>query len=185
MTNNKIFVGTSYERTLAEAPPAGYDLYVKAATELFVAKSTDYEHRFLKGLVKHHAHTIWYWEVEKKLYRLRTWFRRGELQVKDEGVRNSVDDLFIYTVQYVAYIQDCINNQLPPDKFLQKWTDYPATCFMSRASQLSPREWVEFLVLRGLIKENELALQNLIVFYMGGLVLAEDWQASIKAMLKS
>jgi len=185
MTNNKIFVGTSYERTLAEAPPAGYETFVKNATELFVAKSTDYEHRYLRGLIDNHAATIWKWEVEKKLDRLRTWFRRGELQVKDEGVRNSVDDLFIYTVQYVAYIQECINQQLPADKFLQKWSEFPVACFLSHAERLTPREWVEFLVLRGLIKENELALQNLIVFYMGGLVLAEDWQASIKAMLKS
>lgn len=185
MTTNKIFVGTSYERTLEEAPPTGFAEYVAKAAQLFVDKSTDYDHRFLKGLIDHHADTIWRWEVAKKLDRLRTWFKRGELQVKDEGVRNSVDDLFIYTVQYVAYIQGCINDQTPADQFLQKWTENRYPLFMNRATRLSPQEWVEFLVTRHLIDQDELYLQSLIVYYMGGTVTAEEWQESIRTLLNS
>ena len=186
MDHSTIFVGTTYERQVEDAPQKGYAQYVMAATQLFVEKSTDYNHRFLRALADegNDARTLWAWEVDKKLDRLRTWFERGELQVKGEGVRNSVDDLFIYTVQYVAYVDEVVNHEVHPEHFVQVWTDDRAPLFINRATRLTPGEWVEFLTLKGRIQHNELWLQTLLRHYLGDSVAVEDWQQSIHALLK-
>lgn len=186
MDNQKIFVGTSYERTAYDAPTKGYADYVIQAARLFSEKSTDYNHRFLRAMSHedNHAQTLWKWEVDKKLDRLRTWFERGELQVKGEGVRNSVDDLFIYTVQYVAYIDEVVCHEVHPSHFIQVWTEDRVPLFISRATRLTPGEWVEWLVRKERIKPGELWLETLLRHYLGESVQVEDWQASIHALLK-
>lgn len=186
-TDNRIFVGTSFERPLQaikmENPPKGYYGFLEEVTETFVAKSTDYEHRYLRGLIELHARTIWAWEVDKKLDRLRTWLKRGELQVRNEGVRNSVDDLYVYTVQYVAYIQDIVNEEGDPEVFLWNWTEDRKTLFFNYASSLKPTEWVDFLVQKNRIKPEEKALQQLLRLYMGDNPTKEDWQEAIRSIL--
>lgn len=187
MDHNKILVGTSFERTLDEQAPEGFAAYVVQAAQLFVEKSTDYEHRYLRAMADEemNARTLWAWEVDKKLDRLRTWLKRGELQVKGEGVRNSVDDLFIYTVQYVAYVDAVLNSEVHPTHFIKVWTEDRYPLFISEATRLKPTEWVEFLVKKGRIGEDELALQTLLRHYLGESVQVEEWQNAIHALLKN
>lgn len=186
MDSKKIFVGTSHERTVDDAPTRGYADYVIQAARLFDDKSTDYNHRFLRAMAdeNNHAGTLWSWEIDKKLDRLRTWFERGELQVKGEGIRNSVDDLFIYTVQYVAYIDEVVNHEVHPEHFIHVWTEDRVPMFITRATRLTPSEWVEFLVQKGRILPGEYWLETLLRHYLGESVTVEDWQASIHALLK-
>lgn len=82
--------------------PQSWEEFVGVVVEVFAAKNADYDSRFMKALRsdKYDSRTLWAWEVEKKLDRLRTWIRRGNLQVKGEGVLDSVIDLVNYTVQY-------------------------------------------------------------------------------------
>ncbi|MED3571935.1 hypothetical protein [Cytobacillus praedii] len=164
-------------------PAWSYQYFLEEAQKLFIQKSTDYEDRYLKGLVDLNARTIWTWEVEKKLDRLRSWIKRGELQVKDEGIRNSVDDLFIYTVQYVAYIQEVVNSGIDENVFLSNAKNYRASFFWEYAHKLKPGEWVEFLESKGLIKQEELLLKNIIRSYMGENIETTDWKQAIKAIL--
>ena len=128
-----------------------WDTFLAEATEIFVAKNTDYNSRFMKALVHYKAHrgyeaarTIWAWEVEKKLDRCRTWIKRGELQVKDEGVRNSVIDLFNYTVQYVIF-NEAITYRY--DAFANLTERY----FFNTASKFKAQDWVNFLVTERLL----------------------------------
>lgn len=164
-------------------PAWTYDDFLAAAKDIFVAKSTDYDDRYIKGLIRLDARTIWTWEVEKKLDRLRSWIKRGELQVKDEGIRNSVDDLFIYTVQYYAYVQRVINFEQDPVLFLRELRNDRQHFFYWYASTHSVEEWLEFLETRGLIKQDELLLKNLIRVYMGSYVSVADWQEAIRKIL--
>ena len=87
-----------------------WEQFLAEATDVFVKKNTDYDSQFMRALVEFDqlrgfeaAEAIWAWEVEKKLSRIRTWISRGELQVKGEGVHDSVIDLFNYTVQFVMF----------------------------------------------------------------------------------
>ncbi|WP_332648842.1 hypothetical protein [Lysinibacillus sp. 54212] len=166
-------------------PPEDYKKFIEETQKLFVRKDTDYDSRFIRGMVDTdmNARTLWAWEVDKKLDRLRSWIERGELQVKGEGIRNSVDDLFIYTVQYVAFVQAIINNQEPAKRFLERVRHDRNGFFHWNACRLNPKEWVEFLVVKGRIKENELLLQNIILSYMGHPLTKEDWQLAIRALL--
>lgn len=164
-------------------PALSYESYVLTAAELFVQKDTDYDSRYLRALIALHARTIWAWEVDKKLDRIRTWIKRGELQVKGEGIRNSVDDLFIYTVQYAAYTQAIVNNQREPEAFLKEVRKDREVFFYNNAVKLRADEWAECLVGWGRIKPEELLLQNLIRSYMGDQVRAEEWQLAIKRIL--
>lgn len=166
------------------APAASYSVFIHQSTNLFAAKSADYEDRYLKALVDLNAFTIWKWEVDKKLDRLRTWIKRGELQVKGEGIRNSVDDLFSYTVQYVAYIDDCVNHEIPGEAFIKMVQEHRKVFFEMRARKLNPDEWVEFLVRKGLIGEKEVVLQLLIKHYMGYEIVSEEWRRAIKTLLE-
>jgi hypothetical protein len=165
-------------------PADNYPAFVKAAADLFVRKSTDYDDRYIKGLIDLDAKTIWTWEIDKKLDRLRTWIKRGELQVKGEGIRNSVDDLYIYTVQYVVYIQHVINGGEDAYKFFWQFKASRYGFFYQQAAKLTPEEWIEFLVLKGRIQPEELLLQNVVKSYMGGTITIDDWKAAIRQTLK-
>lgn len=167
------------------SPAFNYKSFVQHATNVFAAKSADYEDRYLKALVDMNAFTLWKWEVDKKLDRLRTWLKRGELQVQEEGIRNSVDDLYIYTVQYVAYIENCVNYDVPGEVFIKSVQDSRKPVFELYAKRLNPVEWVEFLVRKGLIGEKEIVLQLLIQSYMGYEIQSYEWRAAIKALLEN
>jgi hypothetical protein len=106
------------------------------------------------------ARTIWAWEVEKKLDRCRTWIKRGELAVKDEGVRNSVVDLFNYTVQYRIFRYAGHRNPL---------TLLSQRDFFAYASAHAPAEWLDYMQKKeGLIKDNETELRALLLREMTG-----------------
>lgn len=164
-------------------PPKDYTDFLASAEKLFVQKDTDYDSRFLRGLIVLDARTIWTWEVEKKLDRLRSWIKRGELQVKGEGIRNSVDDLFIYTVQYYAYKKQVDLNERNEDTFLRAVRRDRVTFFRSFANTYNADKWVDFLKMYGLITPDEILLQNIIRSYMGDQVLVEEWQQAIRAIL--
>lgn len=128
-----------------------WDTFLAEATDVFVAKNTDYDSRFMKALVHYRAargyeaaRTIWAWEVEKKLDRCRTWIKRGELLVKDEGVRNSVIDAFNYTVQFSLFV-NCLHQQANP---LAELTEAK---FYSLASKFQPQDWINYWITEGLL----------------------------------
>lgn len=143
-----------------------WDSFLSEATAVFVAKNTDYDSRFMRALLQYQeqrgieaARTIWAWEVEKKLDRCRTWIKRGELQVKDEGVRNSVIDLFNYTVQYRIY-QAAYTSPLE----LLNERD-----FYKMAALLSADSWLHYLAnVEKLIAPEETELYALLLNEMTG-----------------
>jgi hypothetical protein len=146
-----------------------WDLFLAEATDVFVAKNTDYDSRFMKALVQYQAErgpeaarTIWAWEVEKKLDRCRTWIKRGELLVQDEGVKNSVQDLFIYTVQFVIFNGEVIAGR-DPFALLNDRDFYAA------ASKFYATDWVEFLVTEKLITPDEYDLRQELLVEMTGI----------------
>ncbi|XJZ25974.1 hypothetical protein ACF5W4_11230 [Bacillota bacterium Lsc_1132] len=184
--NENIFVGTSFERPglQAEKPPGSWVTFLSEASALFLKKDKDYDSRFMRGMLETDGRAIWAWEVDKKLDRLRTWLSRGELQVKGEGIRNSVDDLFIYTVQYVYFVQTFINDGYrDPVEGLRTWQYLRDHLFYETAARLKPTEWVEFLVQKERIAPNEKALQQFLRLYMGENPSARDWQEAIRAIL--
>jgi hypothetical protein len=146
-----------------------WELFVAEATDVFVAKNTDYESRFMRALVQYHAErgeeaarTIWAWEVEKKLDRCRTWLKRGELQVKGEGVRDSVIDLFNYTVQYRMF-RYSVTAQSDP------FEDLNERGFYEQATMIGPEEWLHYLTYtERLIKQEETQLRALLLETMTG-----------------
>ncbi|TYS60506.1 hypothetical protein FZC76_21795 [Sutcliffiella horikoshii] len=148
--------------------PNDFDMFLAMATDVFIQKDTDYDSRFMRGMMKLDARTLWEWEVDKKLDRLRTWLTRGELLVKEEGVENSVVDLFNYTVQYVYYVQVYVNgmNYLKPHN-IQGWQEKRERNFYHVASKLKPEEWVKFLESKGRIQKEERVLKALLLEFMG------------------
>ncbi|MFJ5716558.1 hypothetical protein [Neobacillus sp. NPDC093127] len=154
--------------------------FINQAVTLFIQKDTDYESRFMRGMMELDARTLWAWEVDKKLDRLRSWIKRGELQVKDEGIRNSVDDLFIYTVQYVIFVNTFINYGFEPFT-LNEWKHQRIELFTNQAVRLHIGEWIEFLEMKGRISQNDALLKLIIRMVMGGKVTAEDWRKAILA----
>lgn len=169
--------------TEGSPPPENHQQFIQEATALFLKKSTDYDHRFLRGLIEHHGRTIWAWEVDKKLDRLRTWIKRGKLQVNGEGLRNSVDDLFIYSVQYISFVNAVINDGMEPEAFLKEWNETPGVLFESRARRLKPTEFTEWLKTTDRIGSKEIMLQNIIRLYMGDNLTGKDWRAAIQEIL--
>ncbi|WP_433958566.1 hypothetical protein [Cytobacillus horneckiae] len=165
------------------APPKSFHEFLNSAQTLYSNKDIDYDSRYLRALISLDARTIWTWEVEKKLDRLRTWIKRGELQVKGEGIRNSVDDLFVYTVQYFGYVQQVINFQLSGESFLAAVQNSRPIFFRAFATRLKPVEWVEFLELKGLIKPEEFLLKNILRLYMGDKPDIKDWKDAIRKIL--
>jgi hypothetical protein len=138
------------------------------ALALFTAKNADYDSMFMKALIKfgedrgyEAARTIWAWEVEKKLNRCRTWMQRGDLQVKTEGVMDSVIDLFIYSVQYQIYRESKEYNRDP-----LAWLNPTNFGHMARRG---PDYWIDYLVIQGLIQKNERDLQALLREQMTGI----------------
>lgn len=140
--------------------------FLAEAVEVLITKDTDYESAFMKALIKFNsergeeaARTIWAWEVEKKLNRCRTWIKRGELRVKNEGVRDSVIDLFIYTMQYQVFLVSLIDNS---DPFYH----------LANLKYMTPNGadyWIDYLVTQGLIQREERELQSLLLEQMTGL----------------
>ncbi|NIK67910.1 hypothetical protein [Paenibacillus sp. BK720] len=142
--------------------------FLDEATAVFVAKNTDYDSRFMKALIDYKrsrgieaSRTIWSWEVEKKLDRCRTWITRGELLVKDEGVRNSVIDLFNYTVQWSIFSNSLFQDVDP----LQQLTE---TNFWRVADKFTPVAWLAYLKTEKLIKPQEDDLRALLLEQMTG-----------------
>jgi hypothetical protein len=143
--------------------------FLAEATDVFVAKNTDYDSRFMRALVAYQAQrgpeaarTIWAWEVEKKLDRCRTWIQRGELAVKGEGVRNSVIDMFNYTVQYRIF-------RWHMDAGTDPFKDLNERGFYQTAAMIKPGEWLNYLTyIEGLIAPNESELRQLILTEMLG-----------------
>lgn len=163
-------------------PYDSYNAFVEEATKTFVQKNTDYDSRFMRALVNNEqegARAIWEWEVSKKLDRLRTWIKRGELLVQGEGIENSVQDLYVYTVQFSMYeaapvwlkAADIID-MLTEDKF-RAWT-----------ATRDPYMWAQFLRHRHLIGPEEELLRLLLIWLMGGQVPPEIWIEAIKAELQ-
>lgn len=169
---------------MMDAPPASFNEFLEQATTTFIQKDMDYNSRFMRGMLELQGNAIWAWEVDKKLDRLRTWLKRGELQVKGEGVRNSVEDLFNYTVQYVFFVQKFINEEQDHDKGLEQWQDLRGELFYATAVRLKPTEWLEFLVNKGRIAGHEKALQQLLRLYMGDNPTADDWKLAARAILE-
>lgn len=146
-----------------------WDKFLAEATEVFVAKNTDYDSRFMRALIHYNgrrgyeaARTIWAWEVEKKLDRCRAWIKRGELSVKSEGVRDSVVDLFNYTVQYWIYRNQVargtkVEAALSRDNFVT-------------TAMLGPDYWLRYLyAIEGLLGPDEDQLRDLLREEMTGL----------------
>lgn len=164
-------------------PPENYKQFLKETQELFVRKSTDYDDRFIKGMIDLGAKAIWSWEVDKKLDRIRSWITRGELQVKGEGLRNSVDDLFVYTVQFFGYLGEVGGSRVSNSVFLDTVRKHRRAWFDEITEKTTAVEWVKFLVATNRIGKDELLLQNMILLYMGHDLSVEDWQSAIKSLL--
>lgn len=166
-------------------PPIDYDLFLAAATDTFVAKDTDYDSRFMRGLTELDAFTIWAWEVDKKLDRLRTWITRGELLVKGEGVENSIQDLFVYSVQYRAFVEGRVApTTAGPITVIHYWKRHKEAIFYETAAIFTPGDWIAYLIQQQRIAPNEYALQNFIKLYMGDRVNVKDWQQAIREILR-
>ncbi|TVX92265.1 hypothetical protein [Paenibacillus agilis] len=128
-----------------------WETFLAEATDVFVAKDTDYESRFMRALIHYNskrgyeaARTIWAWEVEKKLDRCRTWVKRGDLQVKGEGVHDSVIDAFNYTVQWILYMNSSRRKENPIDQLNE-------ANFYSLAAGYQVDDWVNFWANNGLL----------------------------------
>jgi len=143
-------------------PPVDWDAFISEAVDILVAKDRDFKSAFVKILlnVEFDPVTIWKWEVKKKLDRIRTWEETGTLAVKGEGVKDSVLDLFGYTVLYLIY-KDCKQLNIDPLTQLNERT------FYRMALQYSAKEWLLYLTNEGLIKRTEFQLVSLIFKYMG------------------
>lgn len=144
-------------------------LFIAEAAKVFVTKNTDYGSRFMRALVQYQAdggyeaaRTIWAWEVEKKLDRCRIWVQRGELLVNSEGVRNSVINLFNYTVQYRIFRW---NDTAETDPF----KDLTERGFHQMATKIKPDEWLNYLTYsENLIRPDEDDLRGLLLQTMTG-----------------
>lgn len=141
---------------------ADWKNFVEEATDVFVAKNTDYDSRFTRALYHYDnfrgreaARTIWAWEVEKKLDRCRTWIARGQLLVKEEGVRNSVVDLFNYTVQYYIYCTQ-VAKGWTLDRALSREN------FQAVALEKGPDYWLQYWPHESLISPEEDKLLDLL-----------------------
>ena len=153
------FRTTAYDKS---KPPLDWDAFLAEATDVFVTKDRDYQSRFMRALcdVEKDPRTIWAWEAEKKLDRIRTWTANGKLEVKCEGVKDSVVDLFNYTVQYSMYRQ-CMQLKLNP--FLQ----LNEHGFFVAAAVKTPGEWLKFIAGEGLLSTVEFEVVSTIFKYMG------------------
>lgn len=163
--------------------PSDWSAFMVDACRTFEQKSTDYDDRFVKALMTMDAQTLWAWEVDKKLDRIRTWMKRGNLAVKGEGIRNSVDDLFIYTVQYAVWM-DVQESEIKRKNFLDRIRQNRATWLYSYGKERKPADWVKYLVNRDRIHPDERNLQLIIRQYLGDVVRKDEWQAAIEATLK-
>lgn len=150
-----------------------WDTFLAAATDLFVRKNTDYDSRFMRALVAYNrqsreaARTIWAWEVEKKLDRLRTWANKGELLVKKEDAYDSVIDLFNYSVQYVIF-NHCMTFRKDPVVSLTERE------FFDTAARYTAQDWVNFLEHEGqidLTDGTDCLVAKLIIEEMTGLTV--------------
>lgn len=88
--------------------------FVKKQARIHDEKEHDYGSLFVQGLAKY-GETIWRWEVEKKLNRIRTWIKTKKLAVKNEGIENAVGDIFNYTVQMKLYHAAVVDGDNPLD----------------------------------------------------------------------
>lgn len=161
--------------------PIDWHDFMAEACMTFEKKSTDYDDRFIKALMSLDAHTLWAWEVDKKLDRIRTWLKRGELQVKTEGIRNSVDDLFIYTVQYIAWNTTLENEK---HRFLDRVRQNRSGFLYWHADTFKPKYWIDVLEKDGRIQEDEKLLKLILRQYMGDTIRTDEWQSAIRTMLK-
>ncbi|MEC3841527.1 hypothetical protein [Bacillus amyloliquefaciens] len=167
-----------------DKPPADWDLFLAEATDVFVRKDADYDSRFMRGMIDLDAKTLWAWEVDKKLDRIRTWTKRGELQVKGEGVSNSVIDLFNYTVQYFYLTNSYhVSENQNKEEFLKLWQYNREQLFFKVAYNYSIAEWLQFLKTTGRIAADEQLLLLTLRAYMGDRIVIKDYQKAIRSIL--
>lgn len=140
-------------------PPRDWDDFLAAATDMFVKKNTDYGNSFMKALIgARDPQYFWAWEATKKLNRLRTWLKRGELKVFGEKVKDDVLDLFVYTVQFFIFIR----YEFDPFSHLNE------RGFYARAAHRTILEWLDVYANLGVIKPDEEGeLIELLLTYMG------------------
>jgi hypothetical protein len=150
--------------------------FINQAITLFQQKDTDYDSRFMRGLLTLDARSLWFWEIDKKLDRLRTWIKRGELQVKGEGIRNSVDDIFVYTVQYSIYSQARGQQVFT----VEEWQKYKNILFIEEVSVTHIDDWLKFLESHNRIKPQEVLLKLVMRMVMGESVTIDDWRSASK-----
>lgn len=143
-----------------------WDTFLAEATDVFVAKNTDYDSRFMRALIQYNdtrgyeaARSIWAWEVEKKLDRCRSWVTRGQLLVQDEGVKDSVIDLFNYTVQYRIFRTAGNNDPL---------TLLDEGAFYEHAAVPDAQYWIGYLIAEKLLSPSEERLYQLLLEEMTG-----------------
>lgn len=140
-------------------PPKSYDEFLNRQCQTDKEKGHDYDYAYMNALFDYGA-TIWKWEVTKKLNRIRTWLKKGELKVKGEGVVNAVGDLFNYTVMYQNFLKATAANEDPC------LYDNPET-FLATARIRSPKNWVTILILSDLIVATEKEVIDCLLTYMG------------------
>ncbi|MCY8609922.1 hypothetical protein G3M81_12490 [Bacillus paralicheniformis] len=161
--------------------PCDWDMFLAEATDLFVEKDVDYNSRFMRGMLDLDAKTLWSWEVDKKIDRIRTWIKRGELQVKGEGVTNSVVDLFNYTVQYFHY-SNTYTPEIGKNAFMKLWENNRERFFYKTAYNFTINEWIQFLISNGRISENEKLVILVLRAYMGDRIIIEDYKQAIRSL---
>lgn len=146
--------------------PNNWDEFVDLAVDVFTRKDTDYESAFMRILLDRQVdgRSIWAWEVKKKLDRLRRWIKRGELQVKGEGVLDSVIDLVNYTVQYDLSGKRDPFEYLTPHRY-RSYLDYLGASYIMRC--VKDENWIGVRLLN-MTDDVDQKVAALLLDYMGG-----------------
>lgn len=148
--------------SLIKPVPESFDDFLNYAVDIHVQRNTDYDSRYMKALISEGLF-IWKWEVDKKLDRIRTWNKRGELKSKGDGIINAVVDAFNYTVQ--AYIR--LNS------IALFSTNDPMSCLNERdyysvAAVFRPYYFIDYLIANKMLRADEVEVRDTIAKYMGG-----------------
>ena len=143
-----------------DRPPLDWNDFLARQCDTDKAKGHDYDYAYMTALTNL-GPVVWKWEVTKKLNRIRTWLKKGELRVKGEGLVNAVGDLFNYTVMYTAWIEATALHKDP------RAADNPAN-FYRVASMYSPADWVRHIEDEDLIYPDEHQLKQIMYTFMAG-----------------
>jgi len=146
-------------------PKTWGEFVVKAAT-LNTQKGIDYENAYMDALLDGtmDGRTIWAWEAKKKLNRLRSWVKRGELLVKTEGALDSVIDIFNYTLMYELSSRNFPYADLLYDEFVAAYHYYGFTYL---ANYLTCKSFTG-LKLLDTTKEIDRKVYDVLLGYTGG-----------------